>query len=150
MSKPKNIIQAKRTDQGVISIRWTEPGLGGPEEHSLTSAEEPRPELHSAFIRFQGVLAHLAGTDASYTDDAIIREIAKRYDKNGDLCLTLKAEKYVLDNQVNLVVSGAHLPPETDDLLAELNAEARRYIQGERAQLQLFEERADQPLEATP
>lgn len=131
-----------------------ETAAGGTEYYSLESKDKPRPELITAFLRLKELLLEKFNTlkfGAKYVTVFAVR--IKYGDKN---CDKYKMTEYKLTGRIDNKESNSckietqsikiELKKEelANEILQELVNEGLLYIRGERAQVSLFEEKAEQ------
>jgi len=125
---------------------------GDPDEYTLHSADKPLPEFDEALQALAADVVTICELNPSDVDKLKVRGVTLTH-TNGILGVCVTALKTLKSSNAPLVINTPHLPEESysegDDnapvmpsgmamRVAAVEAQARRYVDGERAQASLF------------
>ena len=126
-----------------MRLHWEEFTVQGgedPDRHSLYCHEEPRLELLEAFQRLIPPFMELLELPAEYAGGLVVTGVSFSYTKRGrGVVLTaLKSLEHFDDLASINTPLCMEIDAELESDLEHLEAEAERYLQGERRQMALF------------
>jgi len=128
----------------VLTVRWQD----GDDEHEIVSPDPPRPALRRALDAFKPVACELAMIPAP-EDELWLQTVALRKDDDGNRGMTITMLRNLDWISTPLVVNTPYasltMIPRDDlaELLFALAEEAEAYVEGKRAQADLFGDGAE-------
>jgi len=143
--------------KGFVSIDWTQ-GEGNNDEYSIKCSEPPRQEFVSAMLGLNKYVAEMCELPENYAVRLTTQGVSFNYGgENETMGATITAQMKLLNSNAPLNLNTPNktvepysesqpwsektcLSEECVDALAELESEANKYIDGQRAQARLFEE----------
>ena len=140
--------------RGEVELAWRDDGLRQNIEHRLTSSESPRPEFLTALQDFKRYVLHLCELPGGYDAEMTISSVSISSNDTQGRGIVVTALKKLPDVNSPLVLNTPHLTetasydggPELPSfacaMLDRLEEEAAKFRSGERAQQELFAEKA--------
>ena len=145
-----NILRVKKTNDAKIFIEYSCAGnspLGGDDRFSLTCGEPARPEFYEALQALAPHVAEICELPETCVDRIIVTGVSFSY-KADVVGATISAKMRLEKIDAVVAINTPHMfekgplrfSEECAEVLSLIEGEARRYICGDRAQAQLFEE----------
>jgi len=136
-----------------VELEWTTPAEKHPKtevEHSLSSGEAPHPDFITALQGFVPEILKLLELPKGYGDELVVTSLSINY-KADRLGMVVTAKKKLAGSNAPLVLHTPHLQEANDEetggylsdemvrLLRVAGKHAKAYVEGARAQVELFE-----------
>lgn len=150
--EPRRNFTKIKWDGKQIYLAWQTKAGNDTVESTLSSKDEPHETFHAALQAFAPGMLELLQLPQAYGRELHVRGVSINYESDGRMGLVITALK-MLNTTAPLVLNTPHQKEEGDldeagtfisratrQRLDELVAEAERYIDGHRAQGDLFEE----------
>ena len=143
-------IRYKQSDRSVL-LRWTETNANGDEhDHQLASKDAPRPEFVTALSALAPAAREMCECEDNSWGAALMPTgVTLGVTKDGEPTCVITCLRPVAISSAPLVLNTPHVaedvwPGDLPNLLLRLAAEAKRYIAGERAQADMFDEEEEE------